>query len=424
MKSKFKITKETIRTLDSLWELERIILDTLDFNSTVQKIVDSILLELGYLNLGYKVVVLALIDDSGENLKRVALSHTKEAKKTREVSEIPFEQIIIPMTANKNLCIKTIKENKPQITHSFPDILTPPITEENALASQRNAGIKTSMVYPLTIKGDTIGVMIFSMIKNENEVTDEEKILLKYFTSMVALAVQNSRIYSDLEKKTHNLELANFKLKQLDQIKDEFISITSHELKTPMSIIKSYLWMLDSERNGELNEKQKYYISRAKNATERMINLITDMLNISRLQSGKLQFNIKKANIKKIIDDTVEEFEFKLKKKNLKLIMDIEEPIDTIYTDPSKLREIMTNLISNATKYTDEGTITIKVKQIDNNFIKVLVVDTGRGISEEESRMLFHKFQRLDNSYTTIAQAGGTGLGLYIIKLYISPVIS
>ena len=208
--------------------------------------------------------------------------------------------------------------------------------------------------------------------------------------------------------------------KELENEKDEFISITSHELKTPMSIIKSYIWMLQSGRGGDLNEKQRKYIDKAMKGTDRMINLINDMLKISRMEQGKLEFKFEYIGLATIIKETLEEFELLINEKELYLNLDLDDSVSKVYSDKGKVVEILMNLVSNATKYTDKGGITIKLENAGNDFVRLSVHDTGRGISTEESDRLFKKFQRLDNSYETMAKAGGTGLGLYIIKMYMS----
>ncbi|RJR26322.1 sensor histidine kinase [candidate division WWE3 bacterium] len=413
-----KLNPDTLNTLEALWKLEKIILDSLDFHDVVQKVVDAILTELGYLDLGYKVVVLALVDEERQVLKRVSLSSTLEAQKTREVSELPFELIVIPLTEKNNLCIKALQEGTVQITHYFPDILTPPISPENALASQKNAGIITSMVYPLKIRGKTIGVMIFSMNKAEDAVSDQEKALLRYFTDLVAMAVQNSRLYSNLENERSQLKFLNDRLEQLDKLKDDFLSVASHELRTPMTIIKSYLWMLNSGKAGELLPKQKEYLYKAVSSTERMIALINDMLNVSRMEQGRVVFDIKRLDIVDLLKETLSDFKLKAEEKGIYLEICCEDKQIFAYTDSGKLTEIITNLVGNSLKFTRSGGIKVQIEEDENN-VKVSVIDTGAGISEEDQKRLFHKFGRLDNSYQTVAESGGTGLGLYIVKLYV-----
>lgn len=207
--------------------------------------------------------------------------------------------------------------------------------------------------------------------------------------------------------------------KELEKEKDEFISITSHELKTPISIIKSYVWMLENERGGTLNEKQKMYLSKAMKGTDRMINLINDMLKISRMEQGRLSFSFALVDTKEVIQETLDEIKHIIDQKHIELKVNLNE-VSPAYTDKSKLIEILMNLISNASKYTDEGYILIELTQSDPNFVKISVKDSGRGITKEETTKLFKKFQRLDNTYETMAKSGGTGLGLYIIKMYMS----
>ncbi|PIR42758.1 hypothetical protein CO058_04285 [candidate division WWE3 bacterium CG_4_9_14_0_2_um_filter_35_11] len=409
-----------VKTLESLWKLEKTILNTLDYTEVIQKVVDSILTELNYLERGYKVVVLVLLDQEKQVLRRTALSQTEEAKKTREVSNLRFEDIATPMTATRNLCVKAIIDNKPQITTYFPDILTPPVTPGNALESQRNAGIKASMVYPLNVSEKPIGVMIFSMTKREDEVADEEKLLLQHFTDLVALAVKNSKLYSDLQEQKLQLVQTNKTLIQSNKIKDDFISVASHELRTPMSIIKSNLWMLINPKTGDLNENQKNYINRSSQATERMLKLVNEMLDISKIESGK-KLELKKEEIKicNLIDEILADFKLTVDQKGLKLNLSLCDVNDVVYGDIDKLREIITNLVGNSIKYTDSGEVSVKVENIDHKYIKISISDTGKGIEKDNLKKLFRKFERLENSFQEVAEAGGTGLGLYIVKLLV-----
>ena len=121
-------TPKTKDTIQSLWKLEKIILDSLDFHTVVQKISDSVLTELGYLDLGYRIIVLTLADKNRNVLNRVSLSQTPEAAKAQEASAIPFHKIDIPLDANDNLLIKTLNDKKPYVTKFWPDIFKPILT--------------------------------------------------------------------------------------------------------------------------------------------------------------------------------------------------------------------------------------------------------------------------------------------------------
>lgn len=408
-------TPEKKESLQSLWRLLRILLDNLDFEDVVYKVVNSILHELGYLNLGYRIIVLSLIDEKAGGLRRIALSQTPEAVRATSVSTIPFEKIVIPFSAKQNYCIRVLTEGQPLVTNAWPYLLSPPLTPEAALTNQRAAGIKTSMVYPVFAQGRPIGSLIFSMIKNYKDVTEDERDLLSGFTDLVGLAVQNSIIYTSLQKTSNELIVANKKLEELDKLKDDFVSIASHELRTPMTAIRSYAWMALNRSDIPLSEKLKKYISRTLISTERLINLVNDMLNISRIESGRIEVIPVVFDILKLVDEVMLEVEAKAAEKNLNL-QSLKSQTPRVLADPDKVHQVLLNLIGNAMKFTPAGG-SIKISFFsDGKFVETTVADTGTGISGEDIPRLFTKFGRLDNSYQATATSGGTGLGLFISK--------
>jgi signal transduction histidine kinase len=203
--------------------------------------------------------------------------------------------------------------------------------------------------------------------------------------------------------------------KKAEISKDDFITITSHELRTPMTIIKSYLWLLEEEKAGKLNDKQKDYIDKAINSTERMLSLINDMLSVSKLEQGKIDFKFEILEIDKFISETLPEFEIKVKENGNKLIFEHLPDTKLVLADKKRLKEILYNLIGNSIKFTKNGVIKVKTMANDK-FIKISVSDTGKGIPKDDMEKLFKKFGKLENSYETMAESSGTGLGLYITK--------
>lgn len=414
MTAQHLLSKQVRDTLDSLWKLEQIILNSLDFHKGIQEVVNSILKELEKLDEGYNSVSLFLIDDTNKFLKEVAI--TKESHK----KDHPFKDLTIDLKLGDNSCVNVINERKSVISHELSDILPNTISADEIKQIQHQNKIKTLLVYPLLYRNECVGVMIFTLETKITQIEADEEMLIQYLTDLVALAVQNSKTYYELQSKQRHLELSNKKLKLLDNAKDEFISITSHELKTPMSIVKSYLWMLDQEKGGKLNPKQKEYVQRAQSGTDRMLDLINNMLNVSRIEQQKITFKFEKISLTEKVPDMFNVFEARANEKKLKLSLEIDDNVNYVYTDERRLREIIGNLVTNAIKYTDSGSIKLKISKEDNYFVKLSVIDTGRGIEPEEAKKLFHKFQRLDNSYQAVAEVGGTGLGLYIVRLYIS----
>lgn len=206
----------------------------------------------------------------------------------------------------------------------------------------------------------------------------------------------------------------------LDKAKDDFLSLASHEMKTPLTIVKGYLWMLQSNMAGPLSEEQMKYVDIAFNSTEQMILMVNDMLNVSRMEQGKLSFDIKPAKLVKTIQEVMQPFELQVQEQKIYLKLELVNCDENLgsYYDEGKLKECLINFIGNAVKFTKEGGVTVKVENLDSE-IKVSVIDTGVGISEDDSSKLFSKFGKMDSSYKKIAKVGGTGLGLYIVKIFI-----
>ena len=411
----FNTTPQYRETIDALWRLQKIILDTLDFNEVVQKIVDSVLSELGYLKLGYRIVVLALLDEEKQVLKRISISQTADAKRALEVTPVPFHEIDIPFSEPDNICARAVRNVQKYTTHDWYDILRPSYTREEAAQVQKVVGIKTSMVFPVISKGKAIGFLIFSMVKDEKDVSQAEHDLIKGFTDVVGLAVENARLYTSLQDTKEKLETANIRLKELDKLKNDFVSVASHELRTPMTAIKSYLWVAMNKKQDQLSEDMKRYLSRAYISVERLINLVNDMLNISRIESGRIALKLSEVDLNELINEVVEEVAVKAQEKEIHVI-GLNKQIPKVLCDRDKIHEVYLNLIGNSLKFTKPGgTITVDFYE-KYPYVHTSVRDTGVGIEPENISRLFTKFGRLENSYVAVAESGGTGLGLFISK--------
>jgi len=400
--------------IKSLWKLTKVILDTLEFNDVVQKICDSLLSELGYLNLGYRIIVLVLYDPSNQGLKRVALSRTEEAAAAMSVSAIPFHDIVIPIGDTENILTKAYMQQKPFVTHDWKDIFVPVLNDQEAHINQVAAGIQTSIVYPLMLRGNSVGVAIFSMVKDIKEVSQEESELIQGFTDIIAIAVQNSRLYSDVQMATKKLDDANKKLQELDKLKDEFVSLASHELRTPMTAIRGSLSTILEGYAGDVSPQVREFLTAAYNENDRLIRLVNNLLNISRIEAGRFVFNLGQLRLDAAITEVIGNLQIAAKEKGVYLRYEQEGQLPLVAADEDKIKEVLINLVGNAIKHTYEGGITIRTARKDN-FVVTSVVDTGHGISKEDQELLFRKFSQVV-SRTTDKETGGTGLGLYISK--------
>ncbi|MBI2196799.1 HAMP domain-containing histidine kinase [Candidatus Daviesbacteria bacterium] len=233
---------------------------------------------------------------------------------------------------------------------------------------------------------------------------------------LVVLTQENTEVNQQLRNTLSLLAKANDRLKELDRLKDDFVSIASHELRTPMTAIRSYAWMALHRSDVPLSKTLEKYIVRVLVSTERLINLVNDMLNVSRIEAGKIEINPEPIDPLLLIKDIVDEVYYS-KSEEKKIEFEIlEKQCPKIFADPEKLRQVFLNLVGNSLKFTPDGGKISFDFFCDGKTVEIAVLDTGIGISKDDLSKLFHKFGRLDNSYTATATSGGTGLGLYVSK--------
>ena len=224
---------------------------------------------------------------------------------------------------------------------------------------------------------------------------------------------------SELEKRdtqlvliNKRLEEANVKLKGLDMQKDEFISLVAHELKTPLTSIQGFAQVL-LEKDLWGDSENKHYLEMIAKNTDRLYTLVTDIVDSSRINLGKLKFNIDVYDVYKIFNDVKEDMSLTISKKGFTPEFVIEDRLPNVKADFERTMQVLHNLISNSIKFTIKGTISLHVIR-EGEFIKFIVKDTGQGIPDENKSALFSRFYQVDSELTR--KVGGSGLGLSICK--------
>jgi signal transduction histidine kinase len=330
-----------------------------------------------------------------------------------------------------NLFYLTAKDRKPYATDQFKDLYVPPLDLHMAEELQKATHSEYMVVYPLSSKGKILGAIVFNLNRPYNELEKDELDLLEAFTDEAGIGIDSVRLYAEIQERNDELRVANDKLTQLDRMKDELVSIASHELRTPMTAIKSYLWMALNKQSENLNPDLIKYLERAYISSDRMIDLVNDMLSASRLEGGRVELDLQACEVYPILEEVVEQLIPKANEKGLK--MELKQETTNFHLgviDANRIREVLFNIIGNSVKYTDSGSITVtlsehtKISPDDGtelkgkkNYLWIEVSDTGRGVAKEDMERLFKKFSKLEQeSFTKTAETGGTGLGLYITK--------
>lgn len=266
----------------------------------------------------------------------------------------------------------------------------------------------------------------FIEIYRENEFTTEDATCFQTIAQQVSLPLKSASLYEEIKK-------TNQKLERLERLKSEFISIVSHELRTPLTAIKNSLDILLSGKTGTLTDGMNNFINMAKRNVIRLAGIINDLLDLSKIEAGKMDFKFSTAKIEPVIEYVKSSLDEIAKDKKLTLKTKIEDAFTDIYADPHRLEQVLTNLISNAIKFTPEGgEIEISSKIIDakeikykpvfeeefkrlrGKYVQVTVKDTGIGIAQDDLAHVFDQFAQIENSLSR--KVGGSGLGLPIAR--------
>lgn len=411
---------EQNRALVVSQRLNKVILQSLNFDDVIQKIADAIPNEL-YFNTG----IVAVVERVSNTIKQVGISSTKEAKTSVTALTDAFNKIGVSLNDQNNYMARAVKEDMHFITDDLYDVLVPVITREEARNIQNLIGTQTAEVYPIYGNSKAaVGVFVAGTKKKKEELSKYELAIIQNFVDGAGIAMEHAMLYSNLMKISEQLKLANEKLQQLDRLKDEFVSLASHELRTPMTVIKSYLWlMLDKNNVTSLSEKQRMYIDRAYTSTQRLINLVNDMLNVSRIESGRLTLTMQSIDLAELI--SMVHSEMLPKAAEQKINLQFEKPLQSlpkVQADPERLEQVLINLIGNSLKFTPEnGAIKILLSHNPTEKTQtVSIVDNGKGIRREDMSKLFKKFSMVGGNYLQKQNAQGTGLGLYLSKAIVN----
>lgn len=219
---------------------------------------------------------------------------------------------------------------------------------------------------------------------------------------------------TDIKKAEKTLKEANERLENLNAMKSEFISVVSHDLRTPLTSIKNAVQLLLNEKAGKLNKTQTNFMSMAERNIDRLTRLINDLLDLSKLEAGKMKLQFTEMDIKRIIHLSVETFKSRADDKSIELTMNLPEVLPNVYVDSDRIEQVFANLIDNALKFTSEGgKIVVSARRIQDK-VEVGIEDTGVGIPAEGQQHIFDQFYQTED--TLSRKTGGTGLGLSIVK--------
>ncbi len=377
---------------------------------------DDLLSELSN-TLGSTIVLIELLYKVGDllskNIKasRVLFALVKDDSRLYTAQAIGYKQT--PDVDPKDV----IKMTHDGIIH-FDDL------EDGSRMKHLLSEYEATLVVPLKTEKEIVGVLLLGEKSSGDMYSQQDISVLEILAPELAIAVENAKSYEEIsrfnttlrqevKRATYRLKQKNEQLMELDHAKDEFISMASHQLRTPLTAIKGYLSMLLEGDAGDIKVSQYDFINEAYSGANRMVGLINDLLNVSRMDTGRFFLEPKEVDIERVVNEEVKQLSNSAKAKGLYLKLEVKGKVPHIYADETKIRQVVMNFMDNAIYYTNTGGVTVILKHDKDNFIYE-VHDTGIGVPKAQRDHLFEKFFRADNART--ARPDGTGLGIYLAK--------
>ena len=290
----------------------------------------------------------------------------------------------------------------------YPDVMADadaPAPLRRVAAANGNFSIAFA---PMLWEGRGVGAIQVSRDPPE-PFTDKELALLKTFADQAVIAIQNSRLFNEIQSKSRELELAN-------KHKSEFLANMSHELRTPLNAIIGFSEVLSEKMFGEVNDKQLEYLLDIHSSGHHLLSLINDILDLSKIEAGRMELDLASVNLPMLLDNCTTLVRERASRQGLALALDVDDGLSDWVADVRKVKQIVINLLSNAVKFTPAGgRVTLRARRLEHA-VEISVVDTGVGIAPDQQALVFEEFRQAGGDY--LRKSEGTGLGLSLARRF------
>jgi signal transduction histidine kinase/CheY-like chemotaxis protein len=292
-----------------------------------------------------------------------------------------------------------------QIVH-IPDVQADP--DFTFAEAQRLGGFRTALGVPMLREGVPIGLLALTRLE-VRPFNDKQIELVNTFADQAAIAIENVRLFDEIQDKSRQLEMASTH-------KSQFLASMSHELRTPLNAIIGLTEMMVANAARFGTEKAQEPLQRVHRAGTHLLGLINQVLDLSKIESGKLELSPEPVNLAPLIDEVIGTAGQLAEQNKNRLVVEASEDLGALTVDPMRLRQILLNLLSNACKFTQQGEVALRVRKVVDGryWVEFEVSDTGLGMTAEQQAKLFEEFTQADAS--TARRYGGTGLGLAITR--------
>jgi signal transduction histidine kinase len=392
------------KTLSLLRKLYQISLLTLDPAQLSEKVSDAVRVD-----LNMEVVGVFLYDKEKDALTPFKFAKSDRFAKALQAQSAELDSAAITPASENEILKKIITEKQSQEFPKLPNIWGSQAKAAALQAISEDSHLATIFFHPLVIQDKVIGLLMLGLNRSYESLNDFERDAITSLVNVVAVALDKALLYEQLEE-------ANKQLLALDKARAEFISIASHQLRTPPATIKWYLGAVLAGDFGKLSEELTAALKRTNVTNEIQIATIDDLLNASRIERGKLEFFFEPGPLEPIVSSLVEQLQplAQMKKQTIEYRKPSAQLPD-IMMDKEKVRQVLNNMIDNAIKYSKQGVIKVALTQA-GDYLTVSVTDNGKGIAKDELTSIFEKYTR---GHDSVTHATGLGLGMYVAKVIV-----
>lgn len=398
-----------ITGLYTLQKISRLLSTTMDETEIFEKITEEHLTELGF----DKAVSFLIGPEQFSSLDGNLEIKLKIGYNENEVKEI--------------FASKLVKKNfEPAIKHSQIISSLDQKMDQNDLESIiKICKISSFICAPIVIKDGVIGALFVGSESTYAPITLGDKEIVAILATQIGQSIENAKLFEEtwrshqeletkVKQRTKELSEALEEIQAMSKRKTDFVSAVSHELRTPLTSIKGYAALLSAGKLGAISPPVKERLEKINKHSDDLTQLINNLLDISRIESGKVEMRMEDVDLQKLLDSIADLFAPQFKEKQIDFLRELQQDLNTIPADKNQLQRVFINLLSNALKFTPaKGKITVRAKKI-KDFMQIDVQDTGLGIADDNLNKIFEEFYREDNEINQNLK--GTGLGLSLAK--------